>query len=363
MAKRSSTTSRRALRSISEAAVSFIELPVAIVADGEEIIAHNAPWARVTGTTVDPAQRLTLSESLRDFTSTEALVSSLRSATRSFGVTTLRRAAGEGARDDERRRSFTVRWRQIEITPRSRLLAMVAVQDADTAEHTSSFAVSQQALINQLLIRQTIIEESERRRLGGMLHDVVVQDLAQVRQALRDGVIAPGESSRFLERIDGVIEQVRTLSFELSPPVLEDLGLRPALGWLADHMIQRYGAKIVVADNACEPILTKTSRTIVFRAVRELAINAAKHAHGAEIIISCITNHRVARIIVSDNGPGFDAHRAHDDAAGAYNYGLLSVEQQIRGIGGTFELVSVIGEGTRATITVPCNQEKDTADD
>jgi signal transduction histidine kinase len=151
------------------------------------------------------------------------------------------------------------------------------------------------------------------------------------------------------------------LAFELSPPILEDLGLRPALHWLAEYLSQRYGTRVEVADDAREPPLPPPARTIVFRAVRELAINAAKHAAGADIVLSCITNDRTTRLAIRDTGPGFNTAELHQSTDGFDRYGLLSVEQQIRGIGGSFELVSTLGEGTRAAITVPLDCEKDDA--
>lgn len=205
---------------------------------------------------------------------------------------------------------------------------------------------------DRVLIRQALIEEAERRRIGRALHDVVAQSLAHLRAQITERVESDESRDRMLATLDGVIESVRTLSFELSPPILEDLGLLPALGWLAQHLGKRYSTPIAVAHDGREPALDSASRTILFGVVRELVVNAAKHAAGSAIDVSCVSNHRTVRVIVRDEGPGFDTRFSKGSADDGPHFGLLSVEQQIRGIGGTFELVSAPGEGTRATITV-----------
>lgn len=205
---------------------------------------------------------------------------------------------------------------------------------------------------NRIFVRQALIEEAERRRIGLALHDVVAQNLALLRAQLHASNLTEESRARMLAMLDGVIESVRTLSFELSPPILEDLGLLPALGWLAQHLGKRYGTPIAVAHDGREPALDSADRTIIFRVVRELVVNAAKHAAGSAIDLSCISNQRTVRLTVRDDGPGFDTEGQKGSAETGPHFGLLSVDQQIRGIGGTFELVSAPGEGTRATITV-----------
>lgn len=229
---------------------------------------------------------------------------------------------------------------------------------AGAVDPTASDVIAAQAMrIDQLLIRQTLIEEAERRRLGRALHDGVAQDLARVRAGLSKSAAigsggGAGSEADQIRTLDRVIESVRTLAFELSPPVLEDLGLCPALEWLGDHLRDRYDAEVSVEIDGHEPAINQAARTIVFRSVRELALNAAKHAPGSAISISCRTDARGTRVAVVDHGDGFEP--ALQGSAGqpgkSAHYGLLSVAQQIRGIGGRFEIQSAKGQGTRATI-------------
>jgi signal transduction histidine kinase len=251
-----------------------------------------------------------------------------------------------------------VHWRRVRIRSQRDSLTIITLQGQPDQQSSVPTAAHQQARIDRLLVRQALIEESERRRIGRALHDVVVQDLAQTRSIVRASGMNAEDAAKIVASIDRMIDQVRTLTFELGPPILEDLGLRPALQWLAEHLGERYSADITLADDDCDPRLSKQAQTIIFRSVRELAINAAKHAPEAEIVISCITNHKHVRVIVKDNGPGFDTSILYDLMDDIQHYGLLSVEQQIRGVGGAFEIFSEIGAGTRAIITASLDLKK-----
>ncbi|TVQ61514.1 MAG: sensor histidine kinase [Phycisphaerales bacterium] len=337
---------------LAEILISHIERPAAVVADGDEIVAHNAPWLQATRSMLDRPQRETLERSLRHFDPADALLAALRGGAHSVGVIALHSAPDKDA-PDTGGRVYAARWSQIELPSNRRQLAVLILQSEDTSDHTASIMAAQQVMITHLLVRQTLIEETERRRLGQALHDVVAQELAQIRSMVLNGAGAVSKQSKVVTSIDRVIDEVRTLSFELSPPVLEDLGLRSALRWLAEHLSKQYGTPIHVALDDNEPDITKETRIIVFRAVRELLVNASKHAPGTEIVITCVAKRSSLRIMVRDTGPGFSADHTrigHDESS---HFGLLSVEQQIRGVGGSFNLVSSVGEGTRATITVP----------
>ncbi len=346
------------LGTLCESVVSLLEHPAAIVEDGETIIAHNQHWGRIAGDSLGSGKHLTLQHCLHNFTQTDLLIESLRSNTQAVGVATLFRAPDQAARE-EQPRPYEFRWRRLPPPIGQGLLAMVLARDVATADRALKLMDVQPIRINRSLINQTLIEEAERRKIGQALHDVVAQELGEIRAAIVAHGQAIADAETIIATVDSVISEVRTLSFELSPPVLEDLGLLHALRWLVDHTMKQRSANITIADDAREPPMSSVTRTIVFRAVRELVLNAVKHAPGAEIIITCVSDHREARIMVRDNGPGFDTAKAtpgaDDNASTAY--GLLSVEHRIMGVGGSFELTSRPGEGTRAVITIQTRQD------
>jgi signal transduction histidine kinase len=125
--------------------------------------------------------------------------------------------------------------------------------------------------------------------------------------------------------------------------------------WLADHLQSSYGAAASCEDDGMEPQLSSEVRTIAFRAIRELANNAVKHAPDARIVLRLIVDNAGCRLEVCDNGPGFERGADHTAPHGHKpfpGYGLLSVEQQIRAVGGTFEILTAPGKGTQAIITL-----------
>jgi signal transduction histidine kinase len=223
--------------------------------------------------------------------------------------------------------------------------AQSSIKIIDETQHT----------MHRLLVRQTLIEERERRRLGRALHDQVTQVLVHVRRRLaetRDDR-RPQDLAEVIANVDRVVHMLHELTSNFSPPVLEDLGLLPAMHWLADHLQSCYGASASCEDDGVEPVLSSEVRTIAFRGIRELANNAVKHAPGARILLRSNTNNDRCRLEVFDDGPGFARLRddaGTDQAQPFPGYGLLSIEQQIRAVGGTFEIRTAPGEGTRAII-------------
>lgn len=344
-------------RQLLESVVSLFDVPAAVIGSGGEILGSNESWPQVEKTMVNGVECATLEDCLRGFDGVGQMLQMLRSPyTSDRGESKLVRT--QSVLDGELSGyEYTTRWFRIEYPPDVRWIAVVSLTVSNPSGISSPGLEEQQKTIEQLIVRQTLIEEAERLRVGRMLHDTVVQDLALTRGQIADQVASGVDPTATIASIDRIIDQIRTLSFELSPPILDDLGILPALRWLSDHLKTRYGVEISIIDDGREPPLSMTTRTILFRAVRELAINAAKHATGAEIVVTCLTYSSTVRVRVRDFGKGFDVSGA-SFPDGNPGYGLLSVEKQVRGIGGKFELVSELEEGTRATVTVPLERRE-----
>jgi|GEM_PF-3555939 len=341
---------------LAEAVVRTIDRPVMIVANGSDVVAANAECHKFVTFHQSEGEWAALGECLAGFGGGESLVHSLATGSESVGVVTLTLpGASRGALRQNGSVEYTARWRQVELPSPSGSCAVITFENQTENQHLASAAFAYQGRIDELLIRQTLIEEQERRRIGRDLHDGVCQTLAHLRHLLlREG--APTETRDALTPfIDEVIMGVRDLAFELSPPVLEDLGLLPAIEWLAGFFRNRYGAEIHFASDEREPMLTSAARVVAFRAVRELVFNAAKHAADEEIVVICRSTPNTVRLTVRDSGPGFDPGEVHG-GPGSSRFGLVSVEQQIRGLGGTFDLYSAVGDGTRVAITLPCEE-------
>lgn len=207
----------------------------------------------------------------------------------------------------------------------------------------------------------SLMEERERRRLSTELHDHVSQILAMAQiklGALREsasstGLAAPIDEVRRL--IEQTIQYTRSLTFELSPPLLYDLGFGAAVEWLAEMMQEQSGLRIEVrVDNGPKP-LDEEIKVLLFHAVRELLVNVIKHAQATRVRIAIDGKVTDLHIRVEDNGVGLTVPL--DASVGARGFGLFSIRERLKYMGGHLEVESGPGQGTRVTLVVPLKQQ------
>ncbi|MFH1570039.1 MAG: sensor histidine kinase [Gemmatimonadota bacterium] len=203
-----------------------------------------------------------------------------------------------------------------------------------------------------------LTEERERRRFATDLHDHIGQTLAVVQMKI-DALQAPagtgpggpslGDVSALIDRMD---EDIRSLTFELSPPVLYELGLTAGLEWLSEQLQAQHGLPIQVEDDREPKPLDDDVRTLIFRAVRELLVNVIKHARASGVTVSLERDGDRICATVSDDGIGFDtaAQTGSRDGGG---FGLFSIRERMSSIGGAVEIRSTPGHGTWARLTAP----------
>jgi signal transduction histidine kinase len=155
--------------------------------------------------------------------------------------------------------------------------------------------------------------------------------------------------------LEQTLEDTRTLTFELSPPILYELGLVAALQWLGEELSRRHGIKIVVDGGGLRSDgLGDDLRSLLFRSVRELLINVVKHAQASAARVSIRAVDGSVRVTVADDGHGFNpAAAAEGDAQGGF--GLFSMRTRLEEIGGKVEISSVPESGTRVTLSAPTN--------
>jgi len=210
------------------------------------------------------------------------------------------------------------------------------------------------------------VQEEERRRLARELHDGLGQTLTALKNHLeRLAGKAREADSRFAADLAGAAEMAgaavhdtRELSRLLRPPVLDDLGLVPALRWLARTLEERAGLEVRLAvggDLSAEgegERLEPEVETVVFRVVQEALTNAIKHsgAHRAEVAVEA--DAAAVRVTVADRGAGFDPD-ATLDGAPASGVGLTGMRDRVELFGGRLELDAAPGRGTEVRLTVP----------
>ena len=214
--------------------------------------------------------------------------------------------------------------------------------------------------LRALTTELNLTEQRERKRLATELHDHLAQMLVLVRLKLAQAKQGRGASSlEMIQQAEDVINQslayTRNLVAELSPPVLHEFGLPAALRWLGEQMY-RYQLAVTVKTQSMDDLrLPEDQAVLLFQSVRELLINAAKHAVSKQAIVIVEEREGSLRIQVEDQGVGFDplAMTTAKGSLRSSKFGLFSIRERMSTLGGRFELHSAPGEGTRAILILP----------
>jgi two-component system, chemotaxis family, CheB/CheR fusion protein len=201
-----------------------------------------------------------------------------------------------------------------------------------------------------------LAEVRERQMIARDLHDGLGQELnaASIKlDALRSDVtrISPPALDEIARLLEGVVREMRSLTAQLNPPVLEQLGLVAAIEWLGEEMHRTYHLDVRLKDDQAPKALDSITASIVFRAVRELLINVARHTNVKIAHVTTCSAEGQLTVNVMDQGAGFATPRA--TAKASAGLGLATLRERIMHIGGTFQINSEPKRGTSATIQVP----------
>lgn len=220
---------------------------------------------------------------------------------------------------------------------------------------TREVAVSQEKL-RALTTDLHLAEHRVRQNLAVDLHDYLAQLLVLSRIKLGQAkleAVTPTVAQAMTEVqevMDQALSYTRTLVAELSPPVLNEFGLPMALKWLAEQM-QLRGLTVSLELETTNLPLPEDQSVLLFQSVRELLMNILKHADTMEASIAMTMAGGMLRITVSDHGAGYDVAAAETSLE--RGFGLFSIRERMKALGGGFELQSKLGEGTMATLLLP----------
>ena len=203
------------------------------------------------------------------------------------------------------------------------------------------------------------VREEEARRIAHALHDEASQLLASVHIALDDLASRIPEQATTLrgvhELLDSVEAQLRRLSRELRPSILDDLGLGPALDWLARGIAERTGIAITV-DAAVER-LPATVETALYRIAQEALTNAARHARASRVQIEVRRSGASVWLAVRDDGQGFDVDPTLA-RRGDRGLGLIGIHERVEVLSGQLIIESERGTGTALWVTLPIGESR-----
>ncbi|MEX0745974.1 MAG: GAF domain-containing protein [Phycisphaeraceae bacterium] len=235
------------------------------------------------------------------------------------------------------------------------LRALNETLEQRVAERTA-VSEHQAAQLRALASELTQVEQRERRRLAQTLHDHLQQLLVAAKlrlNALSGRVDEEGEQALRLvdDLLSRSVNSARSLSVELSPPILHDAGLPASLEWLARWMHDKHNLNVTTHLDPTAELPDADMRVFVFNAVRELLFNVVKHAgtRDAHVELALLDPQHI-RIIVQDQGNGFDVNGSSDDRTG---WGLFGIQQRLGVLGGHMTITSEPGRGTCIEMLAP----------
>jgi signal transduction histidine kinase len=213
--------------------------------------------------------------------------------------------------------------------------------------------------LRSLTMEVTLAEEKERRRIALELHDHVSQNLAYCRIKLGE-LVKENKSSPLVQSINELLNIVTetiadtmSLTFELSPPVLYELGLEQAIEWLGQKVIAGRDINFRLDNDDQLAQISQELKILLFQIVRELLNNVAKHAQAKETQVIIRKTGDNILIDVQDDGIGFDVSRITDYSNGPVGFGLFSIQERLNHIGGDFHINSSPTGGAKVSISVP----------
>jgi signal transduction histidine kinase len=213
----------------------------------------------------------------------------------------------------------------------------------------------------QLLAKTISAQEEERKRLARELHDDSAQTLTAVLMTLQTAENAlPSSPDSAKEALAGsrskvymALREIRRAILDLRPSALDDLGLASAVRWHAEENLRPQGVKVSLEISGDEGPAAGTVATAIFRIVQEAVSNIAKHSQAENVKITLEFRESEVRVLVEDDGCGFDSDILKQPQDSGRGLGLLGMRERAELFGGTVEIESSPGRGTRIRVRVP----------
>lgn len=247
-----------------------------------------------------------------------------------------------------------IRARTLDIGGRS--LRVSALLDVTERRKTEQNLRIYERQLRSMTTRLALAEEKVRRDIAVALHDTVAQQLSIAKLKLGSVLQDSSDEGSFdslneiNELIDHAIRQTRTLVFELSPPVLYELGFVAAVEWLSDTLSERHGIECGVKVVGGELLLDLDLRVTMYQLVRELLVNVTKHSGAKSATVSIAENGGMLCVDVKDNGCGFSMSAVRP------GFGLFSIRERLKPLDGELNIDSEPGQGSTVGICIPLGE-------
>jgi PAS domain S-box-containing protein len=238
------------------------------------------------------------------------------------------------------------------------------VEDITERKKAEEKLLVYQKQLRSLALQLSLSEEMVRRRTAMDVHDNIGQNLAIIKIKL-DSLRKTMPHQHGTQEVDEVsnlltetIGRARSLTFELSPPVLYELGFEAAVEWLVRQMRERDSLPAEFRDDGKPKPLDENVRVLLFQSVRESLVNVAKHANAKKVIVSVSRSDDQIHISIVDDGVGFDVSKMRSEDLKGGGFGLFSISERLGYIAGRFDIESRPGRGTRVFLAAPLKLSK-----
>ncbi len=223
-----------------------------------------------------------------------------------------------------------------------------------------------QKQLKSLASELSLTEERERRRIATELHDRINQSLviSKVKlDSLRE-TIPVGDTAETIkdvcELLDNTIQDTKYLTFDLSSPILYELGFEAAVSeWLNEQIEQKHGIKSIFKDDGQAKELDEDIQVLLFRTIRELLINVVKHSSAEQVSVFSEKDNGLIKISVEDNGVGFNPSEVTGTPGRNSGFGLFSIRERLEHLGGYIRIESECGQGCKVIVTAPLKKNQE----
>jgi PAS domain S-box-containing protein len=256
---------------------------------------------------------------------------------------------------------FNLEWQIMPLrNEKGKVTHFVSIQrDITERKKAEDELRSYQKQLRSLASELSLEGEKERRRIATDLHDHIGQTLAITKMklgTLRE-LLSPNGNGELLREISSLVDQTikytKSLTFELSPPILYELGLDATIEWLGEQVQNQHGITVDVENDGSDKPMARDVSVLMFQTVRELFMNVVKHASARKVRVSITRKNGSMEVVVEDDGIGFDP-----STIGKNTFGFFSIRERLKYFGGSFFIDSSPGHGTKVCLISPIKTDE-----
>lgn len=237
------------------------------------------------------------------------------------------------------------------------------ISDITTLKLTENKLLEYQEELKRLSIRQSMVEEGQRRSMASHLHETIGQELfvlllqfnALEKSIDNPALVPPLKQAR--GQLLKIIKETKNLTFDLSPPVLYDFGFQEAITTLADTIKVKHNIEVRTNFEGEMDTFEDEIKVIIYRNLKELVHNTIKHADAQNITISFKNSESRLWVQLSDDGVGFDAANYKSKTSSHEGFGLFDINEKLNHLGGSLIIDSAPGKGTSISMQVPLKRQ------